>query len=170
MRTKSSLFLALTLIALAGVSGGCFGKFALTRKLYGWNDSLGNKFVKTIAFWALTIIPAYELMGLGDFLVLNVIEFWTGSNPVAGVRTETLPDGSVRIEQAGVVLLLVPTGEGRFDIVREGERVGTATLTADRGLLIQPAGSGQLVRLSAADVARTEAMTAQCESASADIR
>ncbi|MCB0834032.1 MAG: DUF3332 domain-containing protein [Bacteroidetes bacterium] len=61
----------------------CYGKFALTRKLYTWNGTLGNKFVNTLVMWVLWIVPVYGIAGLIDIVALNTIEFWTGSNPMA---------------------------------------------------------------------------------------
>ncbi|HVZ36708.1 MAG TPA: DUF3332 domain-containing protein [Polyangiaceae bacterium] len=63
-------------------SSGCFGSFGATRGLWEWNDELGNKWVKWLVFLGLSIIPVYELFVLADTLVLNSVEFWTGSNPV----------------------------------------------------------------------------------------
>ena len=65
------------------VSANCYGGFVATRKIYHWNGGLGNKWINTIVMWALIIIPVYELAGLVDFVILNVLEFWTGSNPLA---------------------------------------------------------------------------------------
>lgn len=73
----------LSILAVGAMLSSCFGKFALTRKLYEWNDSLGNKFLKTIIFWGLNIIPVYSISAGIDFIILNLIEFWTGSNPLA---------------------------------------------------------------------------------------
>jgi hypothetical protein len=71
---------------LAGASAtllsGCFGSFSATRKLWGWNDDVGNKWVNWLVFLGLSILPVYELFVLADVLVLNSLEFWTGSNPV----------------------------------------------------------------------------------------
>ncbi|MBI1768174.1 MAG: DUF3332 domain-containing protein [Bacteroidetes bacterium] len=72
------------LIAIFGLTQmGCFGKFALVSKLYSWNKSLGDKFVRSAVLWVFLIIPVYEVASLVDFLILNLIEFWSGSNPVA---------------------------------------------------------------------------------------
>jgi hypothetical protein len=62
---------------------GCFGGFAATRALWEWNDDFGNKWVKWLVFLGLSILPIYSLFVLADVLVLNSVEFWTGSNPVA---------------------------------------------------------------------------------------
>lgn len=76
---------------LAMFATGCYGKFALTQKLYGWNGSLGNKFVNTIVLWAFIILPVYEVCAFVDFVALNLIEFWSGTNPLAQLDHE---DGS----------------------------------------------------------------------------
>lgn len=78
---KHFSFLALSVILIT--TSGCFGKFALVRKLYAFNDGLEGKFVKSLVFWVLGIIPVYGVAGFIDIFILNVIEFWSGSNPVA---------------------------------------------------------------------------------------
>ena len=71
--------------ALAGsmLFSSCIGNFALTKKLLGWNNQIGNKFINELVFFAFWIIPVYEVTALADVLVLNSIEFWSGSNPIA---------------------------------------------------------------------------------------
>ena len=64
-------------------TAGCYGRFALTRTIYRINGSVGDKWVNSIVTWIFIIIPVYAVCGLVDFLLLNVIQFWTGSNPVA---------------------------------------------------------------------------------------
>ncbi len=167
MRKNTRIFMLVTALALASFTTGCFGKFELTRKLYGWNDSFGNKFVKEIVMWGLWIIPAYELLFAGDFFILNTIEFWTGSNPVASLHPETLPDGSIRVEHNGVALRLIPNGPNQFRILRDEVQVGTATVTGDRGLIFSLAGSDQVVRVSPDDVKRTEAIASHMQIAPA---
>ena len=73
--------------ALATLSAtGCFGGFNLTRKLYGFNASVSNKFARWLVFLLLVIIPVYGLFIFIDVLLLNTIEFWSGTNPVSGKR------------------------------------------------------------------------------------
>ena len=61
----------------------CIGSFTLSNKLLSWNNHISNKFVNELVFFAFWILPVYEVAGLADILVLNSIEFWSGSNPVA---------------------------------------------------------------------------------------
>ena len=70
------------------VLSSCIGSFGLTNKLLSWNNSIGNKFVNELVFVAFWILPIYEVSGLADILVLNSIEFWSGSNPVAKKTTK----------------------------------------------------------------------------------
>ena len=71
--------------ALAGsmLSTSCIGSFTLTNKLLAWNRSVGNKIVNELVFIGFWILPVYEVSALADILVINSIEFWSGSNPMA---------------------------------------------------------------------------------------
>lgn len=63
---------------------GCFGSFALVQKVYEFNDDISdNKFVKTLLFYVLNIIPVYGIAGFVDVVIFNLIEFWSGSNPIS---------------------------------------------------------------------------------------
>ena len=67
------------------VLSGCYGKNACFNKLHDWNGTLGNKWINSIVHFFLNVFPVYMIcLGLVDGLVLNTIEFWTGSNPLAG--------------------------------------------------------------------------------------
>ena len=62
----------------------CLGSFSAFNNLKDWNMEISDsKFVNNLVFWALNIVPVYGLFFLGDTLIFNVIEFWSGSNPIA---------------------------------------------------------------------------------------
>jgi hypothetical protein len=71
----------------------CYGKFPLTRTVYRMNGSVtDNKFVHSAVMWVLVWIPVYGVAVLGDAVVCNLYEFWTGKTiEVASART---PDGA----------------------------------------------------------------------------
>lgn len=70
--------------AILSTATGCFGGFKLTKNLLSWNESVTNsKFVNNLVFYGLVILPVYEFAVAADFLVLNLIEYWTGANPLA---------------------------------------------------------------------------------------
>ena len=77
-----------TLASAAILSGSvlftsCIGSFSLSNKLLAWNQTIDNKFVNELVFFAFWIVPVYEVSMLADILVINSIEFWSGENPVA---------------------------------------------------------------------------------------
>lgn len=62
----------------------CIGSFGLFNKVRDWNSGISDsKFVNELLFIALHIVPVYEICYFADIVVLNSIEFWSGSNPVA---------------------------------------------------------------------------------------
>ncbi|MCH5327794.1 MAG: DUF3332 domain-containing protein [Coprobacter sp.] len=81
-KSKLTLFLAV-LLSGSILFSSCIGSFSLTTKLHGWNNNIGNKFVNELVFLAFCILPVYEISLMADYLVLNSIEFWSGSNPIA---------------------------------------------------------------------------------------
>jgi len=79
---RRAAVLAFASAAVLG-STGCFGSFNLTRKLYGFNKSASDdKVVRELVFLGLNIIPVYSAASFIDAVVLNTVEFWTGTNPV----------------------------------------------------------------------------------------
>src|SRR5215218_1769215 len=84
MKKPARLLLILGAACTLIVQSGCYGSFGLTNKLYDWNDEVApSKFGKSLLFWGLCIIPIYEICVAADIVVLNLIEFWSGSNPIS---------------------------------------------------------------------------------------
>lgn len=82
MKTVRTSALMLALGTLLVTQTGCFGEFQLTRKFYGWHEGVSNnKFVRTLVFWVTSI--GYPITTAVDFFILNLIEFWSGSNPLS---------------------------------------------------------------------------------------
>ncbi|MBW0435813.1 hypothetical protein DLM76_20220 [Leptospira yasudae] len=105
----------------------CFGKFAIVKKVYDVNESfnIGSgllaKFIKTLVMY----FPFSILYAVGfffDLILFNLIEFWSGSNPVG--YNEYDQDGKYvkSFEEKGEKLTLVYTNFGsRLDITAEKE-------------------------------------------------
>ena len=68
----------------------CIGTFSLSNKLLTWNKQVGSKFVNELVFFAFWVLPVYEVSALADLLVLNSIEFWSGTNPVTASTTKVM--------------------------------------------------------------------------------
>ncbi|MDR0833514.1 MAG: DUF3332 domain-containing protein [Candidatus Symbiothrix sp.] len=68
----------------------CIGSFGLSNKLLAWNKTIGDQWVNELVFFCLWIVPAYEVAGVIDGLILNTIEFWSGENPSMSDVTKTV--------------------------------------------------------------------------------
>lgn len=74
----------LLIAGVMSVSTGCFGEFALVRGLRNWNEDVtDSRFVNNLVFYGLSFIQVYSIAGAGDLFIFNLIEFWTGDNPLA---------------------------------------------------------------------------------------
>ena len=109
----------LTLVAAIFLSGtilfsSCVGSFGLFNRISSWNQSIGTKFVNELVFLALNVVPVYGVAYLADALVINSIEFWSGTNPMANV-------GDVKKVKGENGDYLVKTLENGYSITKEGE-------------------------------------------------
>ena len=124
------------ILTLAGamLSTSCIGSFSLTNKLLSWNKSIDNKFVNEVVFFAFWVLPVYEVTVLADVLVLNSIEFWSGSNPVAkGTKVIEGQDGRYLVECDGKGYTIKSENDGsivRLDFDQE-EQTWSATANGE---------------------------------------
>ncbi len=79
-RRLVALVLVLSVFTLSNAS--CVGDFALTNKLLKWNQGL-NKWLGSFVLLLFIIIPVYGVTLLIDWIILNVIQFYGGSNPIS---------------------------------------------------------------------------------------
>ena len=124
---------AIALATATSTGAACMGNFTLTKKLYGFNETVtGSKLVNNLIFWALLILPVYELATLGDALIFNVIEFWTGKNLLA----DASGDGDqMRMVHNGAELVAKHLETGEVAVFKDGEYLG----------LLRPTPSGVVV-------------------------
>ncbi len=102
---------------------GCFGQFKLTQAIWNFNKNIsGNKFVQWLMFLVLAIVPVYALGTLIDALVINSIEFWTGSNPVGSVDGADTGTRIVKLSPTDTLRLSrdFDSGVMRLELEREG--------------------------------------------------
>ena len=112
---KFNLKLAATVMVCgAFLFSSCIGSFGLHSKLLSWNEGIGNKFVNELVYLAFNIIPVYGICYLADALVINSIEFWSGTNPMANV-------GDVKKVKGENGDYLVKTLENGYSITKGGE-------------------------------------------------
>lgn len=111
---KNKLTLATLVLSGSLLFSSCVGSFGLFNRLSSWNKGVGNKFVNELVFLAFNIVPVYGIAYLADALVINSIEFWSGSNPMANV-------GDVKKVKGENGNYMVKTLENGYSITKEGE-------------------------------------------------
>ena len=112
MKKINCFFLAFLFLSLSIFNSSCLGSFKLTQKMYGWNNSIGNKWVNNLVFWALIIVPVYEVVTCLDTIIFNVIEFWSGSNPISMSEG----DEEIQIVDSGNKKYLIKATQNKFHI------------------------------------------------------
>lgn len=118
--------IAVAAILLAGCSmtfSSCIGSFALSNKVLSWNKQVGTKFINEVVFFAFWILPVYEVTLVADVLVINSIEFWSGTNPMtASTKAIDTDHGRYLIDcdGKGYTITYAQTGEKtRLEFIEE---------------------------------------------------
>lgn len=158
----------------------CVGSFGLHSRLSSWNQNIGNKFVNELVYLACNIIPVYPVCYLADALVINSIEFWSGSNPMASVGdvkkvkgengnylVETLENGYsiTREEDNSTMSLIYDNEQNTWNVVADGVSTELLQMNADgTAQMTLPDGEQLTVTLDAQGVAmaRQATMAGDC--------
>ena len=157
------------LIVLLPMATGCYGSFPLTHIIYKFNGEVTDyKVVHSIVFWAFVILPVYWIGFLGDAIVLNLIEFWTGEKMTSS--TQALPDGtrtSLEPSADGKEATLTVSRDGRvlrkvrFVRVSEkevqlfddaGHKLGSMVRASSSGLVLMDAQGASVCTISAGEI------------------
>ena len=127
---------------------GCYGPFNLTRRLYQWNGQINGKWEKEFVFILLAWAPVYGLTVVGDAVVFNSMEFWTGKNPVdpPGKGHSELPH-TKRLARGNQEALLAytPTAHSAQLLIQQfqaGQPAGSLRLEQRDGLTIGSEADG----------------------------
>ncbi|MEZ4722989.1 MAG: DUF3332 family protein [Flavobacteriales bacterium] len=108
---------------------GCFGEYPLVRKVYTWNSEVGDKgslsgrFINQLVFIGLNIIPVYGIALTIDG-ILNLVEFWTGSNPLAMQEGEM--EQQVVFNDGKEYLITATKNQFKFEEIKNGVAVNEA--------------------------------------------
>lgn len=112
MKKIKCFFLAILFLSLGILNYSCLGSFKLTQKTYNWNNSIGDKWVNNFVFWAFIILPVYEVVTCLDVIIFNVIEFWSGSNPISMSEG----DEEIQIVESGNKEYMIKATKNKFHI------------------------------------------------------
>jgi len=138
-----------SVLSLSLLFTSCLGSFSAFNNLKDWNQDVSDsKFVNNLVFWGLNIIPVYGLFFVGDALIFNVIEFWSGSSPIAMEEG----DSEVQIvEKDGNTIQMIAT-KNRLEITvlegpKKGEKVDLVYRPHEKSWnAIKP--NGEIIKLS----------------------
>ena len=128
MKKMISLIIVLSLLAVSLT--GCYGSFQLTRNLWKWNGTIGEKWTNELVFLVLNIVPVYSVAALVDGIVINSIQFWTGKNPVSADKGgRIIKVVSAQDQQA--VLAFYGDGRLKMDLFNQNQPVQSLTIERD---------------------------------------
>ena len=113
------------------------------------------------------IIPVYGLATLGDAIIFNSIEFWTGENPIektAKLESEDAQvvmkyvqeNDAVSIESAQASLMLQRTENGVVAMDKDGKVLYTSIGDAKSGISIYDANNKLVEHYSPKEIALTK--------------
>jgi len=150
MKSRPSRLLAALFATFLSLHvSGCFGSFALTRKIYQLNQDVSvNKFVQWLVFLAFVIIPVYGVGAFVDAIVFNSLEFWTGDNPLASAGTAEEGTRVVRLSPTDTLRLSRDeSGVMRVELDRAGQEPRVRYFEPlDDGMVVRDEAGALLVR------------------------
>ena len=140
------------ILALGLFASGCYGPFNLTRRLYQWNGQVGTtKWEREFIFILLAGAPVYGLTVVGDAVVFNSMEFWTGKNPVEppSMKRSALPQ-TKRIARGSneALLTYTPTAEGAQLLIEQfhrGQPAGSLRIQRRDGMTVGLDAEGKVL-------------------------
>lgn len=173
---KIKLSVACLLLGSSVLCSSCIGSFSLWNNLKSWNESVGDKFVNEIVFLAFNIVPVYPLAYFADIVLLNSIEFWTGSNPIqSSIGTVKTVHGNkgeylVRTNSDGYTITNKETKEtvdlvynkqtSTWSAVADGQAAEIAKINKDGSITVKNAkGESITVEANAQGVAQMRAFS-----------
>lgn len=127
------------LVSFIGMTTACYGPFNLTRTLHKWNGQVGKageveaKWMQELVFFPLAFLQIYTFAALGDAIVFNSIQFWTGDNPIK--LTDGGEDGRTKVARVGDVTVTMTfasdNSSARATYVKDGQVFRTAEIVRD---------------------------------------
>jgi hypothetical protein len=133
-KIQKKLVISLLIISVF-LTGNCFGKFSLVRKIYEINSdiTLGQQgkmggVIKSIFMILFLILPVYSISSFVDIILFNVIEFWTDKNPLAlnEKANEEL------VSNNGTSITKKITGNRMDLVIKNNEKIETIVLYKDK--------------------------------------
>ncbi len=146
---KNGLFWAAACLSSCVLYSSCIGSFGLFNKFAQWNvDATPYKLVNGIL--GIVLIPVYGICLTADWIVLNTIEFWTGTPLLASVgETKHVvgTDGNEYVivtEKDGYHIQNETTGEEVRMVFDDAEKVWSLVRDGDKQKMLRLNGDNTL--------------------------
>ncbi len=137
------------LLILAMCLMACTGTFHVTKAVNKIHRSQ-TKWADELIFLCLVIIPVYEFAMLGDAIIFNTIEFWTGKNPIASTgdtQNTIASNGQDRI------LMKYDTAKDTVEVIPVANKDKTLILSRTNDGVVAMDRSGKVLFTSVEDQA-----------------
>ena len=83
MKNSITKLCATGALALGLTTTSCIGPNHAYNSLNSWNSEVSeNKSLNELVCLGLHVVPAYQVCMVGDMIIFNSIEFWSGDNPI----------------------------------------------------------------------------------------
>jgi hypothetical protein len=133
-KVQKKLIISLLILSVF-LTGNCFGKFSLVRKIYeinaditfGQQGKMGGV-IKSIFMIIFLILPVYTISSFVDIILFNVIEFWTDKNPLA-LNEKTNEE---LVSNNGTSITKKINGNRMDLVVKNNEKIETIILFKDK--------------------------------------
>ncbi len=117
------------------LTGNCFGKFSMVRKIYEINSDItfGQQgkmggVIKSIFMIIFLILPVYAISAFVDVILFNIIEFWTDKNPLGS--NENFKEEI--ISSNGTSITKNISGNRMDLVIKNNEKIETIILFKDK--------------------------------------
>ena len=133
-KVQKKIIISLLILSVF-LTGNCFGKFSLVRKIYdinaditfGQQGKLGG-IIKSIFMILFLILQVYTISSFVDIILFNVIEFWTDKNPLA-LNEKTNEE---LVSNNGTSITKKINGNRMDLVVKNNEKIETIILFKDK--------------------------------------
>ena len=133
-KVQKKLVISLLILSVF-LTGNCFGKFSLVRKIYdinaditfGQQGKLGG-IIKSIFMILFLILQVYSISSFVDIILFNVIEFWTDKNPLA-LNEKTNEE---LVSNNGTSITKKINGNRMDLVIKSNEKIETIILFKDK--------------------------------------
>ncbi len=137
-------------------STGCIGSMALSGKVRQFNmDASPDPWPRAGIFMLLYVLPVYPFAGSADLLVINSIEFWTGTNPLSNkkalVTVAQLGDEHREMDADGNIVVSSLRADGSIDVAitaKDGTQSFVNVVNTGEQLVARDAAGNEQARVS----------------------